>query len=99
VFDWNEANIAHIAEHGVTPAEAEEAVTHKQIFLNYALRGGEDRFMLIGETRSRRVLIVIVTPRNALTRVVTAYPAKPPHRAFYFVERDKQYGDREESSS
>jgi uncharacterized DUF497 family protein len=99
LFDWNEANIAHIAEHDVTPAEAEEAVTYKQIFLNYALRSGEDRFMLIGETRSGRVLIVIVTPRNALTRVVTAYPAKPPHRAFYIAERDKKYGDREESSS
>jgi hypothetical protein len=27
LFDWDDANIAHIEEHDVTPAEAEEVVT------------------------------------------------------------------------
>jgi uncharacterized DUF497 family protein len=98
-FDWDEANISHIAEHDVLPLEAEEAVVGKPIYLNYFLRGGEDRFMQIGQTLAGRVLVIIVTPRNGLTRVVTAYPASREYRAFYELERDAQYGDREESSS
>jgi hypothetical protein len=98
-FDWDEANIAHIAEHNVLPSEAEEAVTGKPIYLNYQVKSDEDRFMQIGETSAGRVLVVVITPRNALTRVVTAFPANRAYRAFYASERDVQYGDREESSS
>jgi hypothetical protein len=32
-FDWDEANMRHIARHGVTPEEAEEAVTNDPLEL------------------------------------------------------------------
>jgi uncharacterized DUF497 family protein len=98
-FDWDEANIAHIAEHDVEQVEAEEAVTYRPVFVQYLSRGGEDRFIQIGETLAGRILVVVVTPRKGLTRVVTAYPAKRAYREFYVLERDAQYGDREESPS
>jgi uncharacterized DUF497 family protein len=72
MFDWDRANIAHIAEHGIEPIEAEEAVTYRPVFVQYLSRGGEDRFMQVGETLAGRVLVVVITPRNGLTRVVTA---------------------------
>ena len=99
MFDWDEANIGHIAEHGIEPIEAEEAVTYRPVFVQYLSRGGEDRFMQLGETLAGRVLVVVITPRNGMTRVVTAYPASRAYRDFYAVERDAQYGRGEENPS
>jgi uncharacterized DUF497 family protein len=98
-FDWDQANITHLALHNVLPSEAEEAVIHRPIYLHFSVRGGEDRFVHVGETFAGRVLFFVVTPRNALTRVVTAYPPSPEIRAFYARERDVQYGNREENPS
>ena len=74
-FDWDEANIAHIAEHGVSPFEAEEVVIRNPLDLDYSVRDSEPRFRQVGETVAGRILAVITTERNNLTRVVTAYPA------------------------
>jgi len=57
MFDWDEANIAHIAEHNVLPPEAEEACTHKPVALYFSSRNGEQRFVQIGETLAGRVLL------------------------------------------
>ncbi len=43
-FDWDEANIGHIAEHGVTPSEAEEVIGNQPLDLDYELREGEIDF-------------------------------------------------------
>jgi uncharacterized DUF497 family protein len=76
-FDWDDANIAHISEHDVLPAEAEEIVVGNPLDLDYSVRNGEPRFRQVGETVAGRVLAVITTERKGLTRVVTAYPASP----------------------
>jgi uncharacterized DUF497 family protein len=98
-FDWDDANIAHIAEHEIDPSEAEEAILGDAVYLGYSVKDGEDRFMQIGETLAGRVLVVIYTPRNALTRVVTAWPANRAYRKLYASERNAQYGNGEENSS
>jgi uncharacterized DUF497 family protein len=59
LFDWDEANIAHIAKHGVTPEEAEEAVTSSPIDLQYQVRNGELRVVQIGETLRGKLLMVV----------------------------------------
>jgi uncharacterized DUF497 family protein len=74
-FDWDEANIAHIAEHNVTPAEAEQVVSNNPLDLDYAVVFGEARIRQVGETSRGRILAVITTERGELTRVVTAYDA------------------------
>ncbi|HZL26115.1 MAG TPA: BrnT family toxin [Acidobacteriaceae bacterium] len=87
MFDWNEANIAHIAEHGVTPQEAEEVITNSPLDIDYAERNGEIRIRQVGETAARRYLVVISTLRSGKTRVVTSYPPSRSLQATYLNYR------------
>ncbi len=92
-FDWDDANIAHLAEHGVSPEEAEEVVVRNPLDLDYSVRDGEPRFRQVGETVSGRILAVITTERNHRTRVVTAYPASRALSATWFKYKETgQYG-------
>jgi uncharacterized DUF497 family protein len=84
----DEANIAHIAEHGVLPSEAEEVVTNNPLDLDYLIRNGEMRLRQAGETSTGRILAVITTIRNGLTRVITAYPASRSLRATYLEHKE-----------
>jgi len=83
LFDWDEANIQHLAAHGVTPMEAEEVLQNEPLELDVQIRAGEERFTQLGETEAGRILFVIVTWRGNLIRVVTAYPAKLKWRRLY----------------
>jgi hypothetical protein len=87
-FDWDEANIRHIAEHGVLPAEAEEVIQNNPLDLEHQVRNGERRTMQIGGTHSGRVLVVVTTLRGKMLRVVTAFPANREYRAFYRQQRE-----------
>ncbi len=89
LFDWNKSNIDHIAKHGITPFEAEQAVLNDPIDLEFQRRGEESRVVQIGETDQGRVLVIVTTLRNGLTRVVTAFPAKKPLRAVYAAQKEK----------
>lgn len=43
-FDWDSANIGHIAEHDVTPEEAEDVLLGDSLDLNFqADEGDEER--------------------------------------------------------
>ena len=55
IFDWDEANRKHLADHGVTPSEAEEVVTNDPLDLEEQFRNGEERLMQIGETNAMRI--------------------------------------------
>jgi uncharacterized DUF497 family protein len=87
LFDWDEANLAHVAEHDVTASEAEEAVSNSPLDIKKQARNGEERLMQIGETLSGRVLVVITTLRGVKTRVVTAFPASRAYRVFYSAHK------------
>jgi uncharacterized DUF497 family protein len=47
------------------------------------IRNGEARTVHLGETDAGRVLLVVVTERDEMYRVVTARPADRKERAFY----------------
>lgn len=89
-FDWDAANISHIAEHAVSPEEAEQVVRGRPLALEYVERNGETRLRQVGETASGRVLAVITTLRNRRIRVVTAYPASRSLRATYQAYKGAQ---------
>ena len=89
MFDWDEANIAHIAEHDVLPSEAEEVVANNPLDIGQQTRNGEARLMQIGATLSDRILVVITTLRGTKTRIVTAFPASRAYRAFYLAQKDR----------
>jgi hypothetical protein len=49
-FDWDEANLAHIARHAVTRAEVEEVFAGPMVFINPETEEGEIRIVEIGRT-------------------------------------------------
>jgi uncharacterized protein len=84
VFDWDDANIDHIAEHGVEPEEAEEALGDPRRVPREAYNvAGERRRAVLGTTLNERVLFVVYTLRGRLTRVVTARDADESERRQY----------------
>jgi uncharacterized DUF497 family protein len=82
-FNWDSNNIEHITRRNVTPEEAEQVIQNDPFDAPAAIRNGEMRTIHLGETDTGRVLIVVVTERTSMHRVVTARPAKKKERAFY----------------
>lgn len=74
-FDWDEANIEHVAGHNLSPAEIEQIFNHDERDIEYDIIGGEQRWTAIGETDAGRVIIVVFTLRSEKIRVVTAFDA------------------------
>lgn len=76
-FDWDEANVDHIARHGVTPAEVEQAFGNDPlVVLTVHERSGEERVLCAGLTDVGRPLQFVYTIRRGKIRVVTAHTAK-----------------------
>ena len=82
-FDWDDANTAHIARHGITVDEAEDVIMGASIPIESGIRGGEDRHTELGETASGRLILVVWTWRRRKIRVVTAFPAKRKWNALW----------------
>jgi uncharacterized protein len=79
-FQWDEANVLHIAVHGVTPLEAEAAVINSNVVIGrWYIRRSEWRLNIIGRA-GKRVLFVVVTTRDPLVRVVSARDANRKER-------------------
>ena len=97
-FDWDQANIDHIARHGITPEEAEQVVLNDPIDLTMQLRDGEERTPQVGETDDGRLLVVVTTWREELIRVVTAFPAKSPLRKLYATQKGLAYAGGSEET-
>ena len=75
-FDWDDANTEHIARHGVTPEEVEQALANDPlIMLAIQRRSGEERVLCAGLTDENRALQIVYTMRRGRTRVVTAHVA------------------------
>ena len=47
-FDWDEANIGHVARHRVLPEEAEQAVLNDPVDLGIQVVAREDRYVISG---------------------------------------------------
>ncbi|MFN0167181.1 MAG: BrnT family toxin [Bryobacteraceae bacterium] len=82
-FDWDDANTAHIARHGVSRAEVEQVILGAALPVASEERGGEERHIELGETIKERLLVVVWTWRGRRIRVVTAYPASRKWRALW----------------
>jgi uncharacterized DUF497 family protein len=87
-FDWDDANIAHIARHDVVPAEVQEAFFDNDAFNKpHDLRNGEVRYTMLGQTRAGRLLAVVYAIRNGAVRPVTAYTASRKDERSYEASR------------
>ena len=86
MFDWDEDNIRHIAEHDVTPEECEQVIANDPVDVEEQVVDGEERLLQVGVTDALRCLEIVTTWRGELLRVVTAYAASPASRT-YFSQR------------
>src|ERR1035438_7754720 len=68
VFDWDAANVGHIARHRVTPAECEEAYRNGPIVIERQRRKHQRRRLCLGETNKGRLLTFVVTERRGPLR-------------------------------
>lgn len=87
-FDWDFANLDHIARHKVEPEEAQEVVNDPAVLETPAHRGplGQRRYGLIGATEAGRVLVIFYELRGERIRVVTVRAATPEERTRYYSE-------------
>jgi uncharacterized DUF497 family protein len=90
-FDWDSANIAHIAEHNVTPEEVEQVLLGDPLDLNFDPdTNGEERWTYIGETNRGRILLVVMTQRDEKMRVVTSFEAERQDKLLYLETKAGQ---------
>jgi len=66
-FEWDEENLSHIAKHGATPEEVEEALTGAPV----VFRGRDGRYLAHGQTERGRLLFVVYVsrPRSVFSAV------------------------------
>ncbi len=88
-FDWDEANIGHIARHSVLPEEAEQVVLNDPVDLGMEIIEGEERHLNLGATLRGRILMVVTTWREERVRVVTAFEPIRRLIQIYYQEREK----------
>lgn len=96
-FEWDdEKEDFNLAKHGVSFKLAKEvfddplAITVEDLRHSY----GEQRFVTIGNTHSRRRTIVVVhTPRGSLTRIIQARVATPAERRKFMNEKFDHLAD------
>lgn len=84
-FDWDDANISHIANHGLETEDAEDAVLDENALDFPAHRGpqGQRRVGVMGKTLMSKIIVVILEEREDKFRVVTARPATKKEQSLY----------------
>jgi uncharacterized DUF497 family protein len=85
-FEWDAGNVDHIARHGVTPRECEEAYQNGPMVIEHHRRMHERRRVCLGQTNTGRLLTFVVTERKGRLRFVTAYPMPQKLREIYREE-------------
>ena len=98
VFEWDDANTAHIAAHRISRAEAEQVIRNEPFDLEFQVDDGEERFVQLGETDSGRILVVVSTWRKAKIRVVTAFDAPGAMKKMFVIEKGRLHGTGSEDS-
>ena len=91
-FEWDAHNSNKIIEkHGVTPVECE------QVFFNLPILAGDDvkhsktenRFYVLGQTDSSRLLFLVFTVRKDKLRVISVRDMNKKERRVYQTHEEK----------
>ena len=78
-FEWDVANVEHLARHGVHPEETEEACYNRPLIL----KGRRRSYLIYGRTNDGRYLLVVLRYRGrGLARVITARDMTEAERSF-----------------
>ena len=80
-FLWDDENVAHIAEHGLTPEEVEPVVMNPGN--DFDISHATGRSVMFGRTRTAKYIMVVFEQhqeRPWTVRVTTAYEVPRPRR-------------------
>ena len=91
-FQWDQGNRDKSRlKHGVSPEEAEECFSNDPLIVVDAKHSTEveARYILLGETDSRRRLFVAFTMREVMVRVISARPMHWKEEKYYEEEKKK----------
>ena len=88
LFDWDAANIAHIAEHEASPEEAEQTMLGEPLDVGFDVVNGEERWSYLGETNEGLILRVFITMRGERIRVLTAFEPSRYQKRIYLERRE-----------
>jgi hypothetical protein len=92
LFDWDDENSTHIANHGVSCAEAEQVISNEPFDVELQTVNDEERFVQLGETNAGRIMVVVSTWRESLIRVITAFNAPKAMKDLYLIKKGNLYG-------
>ena len=67
IFEWDDENIEHIAQHHVETDEAEAVFDNKPL----VLQSQGDKYVAYGQSDEGRYLMVVFVRKSGLIRVVT----------------------------
>lgn len=85
-FEWDEKKASrNLAKHGVSFDEAATAF-HDPIYIDFfdpEHSEDEHRYIRVGCSKQRRVLVVSYTERDGVTRLISARPATKRERQAY----------------
>jgi uncharacterized DUF497 family protein len=87
IFDWDEANEAHVSRHNIMPEEVEQVFANDPMDLGADVVDGEERYAGVGHTNRLRVLVLVWTMRGDATRPITAFDASERLAKRYLAER------------
>ena len=74
-FEWDDGNIGHLARHGITRAEAQDAVLDPGAIMLEIQAGDEERVKVVGATAGGKIVVIVFTLRGEAIRPITAYEA------------------------
>ena len=83
-FDWDNANLRHLARHRISRLEFEQAITNRPIMVDFNNESGEERWFAVGATGNVRILYLIYTFRGDKIRPITGWDASNAMREIYF---------------
>jgi hypothetical protein len=86
-FDWDAANVRHLANHRITRGKFEQAMLHDPIIIDFADETGEARWYALGATDRLRVLFLVFTYRHDRIRPITGWEADRKLRELYFRKK------------
>jgi uncharacterized protein len=85
-FEWDESKAAsNLSKHGVSFEEA-KTVFDDPLYVDFydpAHSDDEDRYLIVGESNQRRLLIVSYTERGSLIRLISAREVTRTEREVY----------------
>lgn len=83
-FDWDAANVRHLADHDITRREFEQAMLNDPVVVELNDEAGEDRWYALGATDRLRILFLVFTYRDERIRAITGWDANKRLRDLYF---------------